>query len=52
MKFENEEDLSFFPQCVLENKMMTSLLADKVIVKNKIIKNFMNEIINPPCNSL
>ena len=30
--------------------MMTSLLADKsVIIKIKIILNFMNEIINPPC---
>ena len=33
--------------------MMMSLLADKlVIVKIKIIVNNMNEIINPPCNSL
>ena len=32
--------------------MMTSLLADKsVMMKIKIIMNFMNEIINPPCNS-
>ena len=48
-----EENLSFFPQCVLENIMMTSLLADKlVIVEIKMKMNFMNEIINPPCNSL
>ena len=57
MSFENEENLRLFPQCILENmmimKMMTSLLADNsVIVKIKIIMNFMNEIINPPCNSL
>ena len=56
MSFENEEDLSLFPQCILENMMiilMTSLLADKsVIVKIKIIMNFKNEIISPPCNSL
>ena len=53
MKFKNEENLSFFPQCVLENIMMTSLLADKsVIVKIKIITKFMNEIKYPPCNSL
>ena len=53
MKFENEENLSFFPQCVLDNIMMTSLLADKsVLVKVKITMSFMNEIINPPCNSL
>ena len=53
MKFEIEKDLSFFPQWVLDSTMMTSLLADKlVIVKIKIILNFMNEIINPPCNSL
>ena len=33
--------------------MVTSLLADKsVIVKIKIKMNFMNEIINPPCDSL
>ena len=33
--------------------MMTSLVADKsVTVKFKIILNFLNEIINPPCNSL
>ena len=52
MKFRNEENLGFFPHCVLENIMMTSMLADKsVIVKIKIIMNFMNEIINPPCNS-
>ena len=45
MKFENEEVLSSFPQCVLEKFMMTSLLADKlVIVKIKILMNFMNEI--------
>ena len=32
---------------------MTSLLADKsVIIRIKIIMNFMNEIITPPCNSL
>ena len=32
--------------------MMTSFLADKsVIIRIKIIMNFMNEIINPPCNS-
>ena len=31
---------------------MTSLLADKsVIIRIKIIMVFMNEIINPPCNS-
>ena len=48
MKFKKGENLSFFPQCVLENIMMTSLLADKsVIVKIKIIMNFMNEIIIP-----
>ena len=57
MSFENEENLSLFPQCILENMlmmvMMTSLLADKsVMLKIKIIMNFMNEIINPPCNSL
>ena len=53
MKFKNEEDLSFFLQWVLENIMMTSMLADKsVIVKNKIKMKFMNEIVNPPCNSL
>ena len=53
MKFENEEKLSFFPQGFLENIMMTSLLADKsVIIEIKIMMNFMNEIINPPCNSL
>ena len=53
MRFENGKKLSFFPQCVLENIMMTSLLADKsVIIENKIILNFMNENINPPCNSL
>ena len=59
MRFGNEENLSFFPQCILENimmmmmMMMMSLLADKsVILKIKIIMNFMNEIINPPCNSL
>ena len=57
MSFENEENLSLFPQCILENMMvmimMTSLLADKsVIIKIKIIMNFMNEIINSPCNSL
>ena len=47
------EKLSFFPQCVPENLMMTSMLADKsVTVKIKIIMNFINEIINPPCNSL
>ena len=33
--------------------MMTSLLAEEsVIVKNKKLMNFMNEIMNPPCNSL
>ena len=33
--------------------MMTSLLADKsVMVQIKIILNFMNEIINPPGNSM
>ena len=33
--------------------MMTSLLADtSVIVKFKIVTNFMNELINPTCNSL
>ena len=54
MRFENEECLSFFPQCVLESMMMmTSLLAEKsVIVKFKKIMNSMNEIINPPCSSL
>ena len=32
---------------------MRALLADKsVIVKNKIILNFMNEVINPSCSSL
>ena len=52
MKFENEENLSFFPQCVLENIMLTSLLVDKsAILEIKIILNFMNEIINPPWNS-
>ena len=45
--------MSFSPQCVLENIMMTSLLADKsIIVKIKMIMIFMNEIINPPCNLL
>ena len=57
MSFENEENSSFFPQCILESIlmmiMMMSLLADNsVIMKNKTILNFMNEIINPPCNSL
>ena len=57
MSFENEGKLSLCPQCILENMMvmvmMTSLLADKsVMLKLKIIMNFMNEIINPPCNSL
>ena len=53
MKFGNEEFLSLFPQCVLENIMMTSMLAHiSVIVKIKIIMNFMNEILNRPCNSL
>ena len=53
MKFKNEGNLSFFPECVSENFMMTSMLADKsVIVKVEIIMNFMTEIINPPCNSL
>ena len=52
MKFENEENLSFFPQCVLENIMLTSLLVDKsAILEIKIILNFMNQIINPPWNS-
>ena len=52
MGFENEENLSFFPQCVLENIMMTSLLVDKSVkIEIKKIMNFMNEIINPPCNS-
>ena len=54
MRFENEENLNFFSQCVLENMMMMlmSLLADKaIIIKIEIIMNFMNEIINPPCNS-
>ena len=52
MKFKNVENLSFFPDCVAENIIMTSLLADKsVIVEIKIIMNFMNEIVNPPCNS-
>ena len=33
--------------------MMTSLLADKsVTVKLEIKMNFLNEISNPPCNSL
>ena len=48
--------IEFFPQRILEKMMMiimmTSLLADKsVMIKIKIIMNFMNEIINPPCNS-
>ena len=55
MGSENEENLSLFPQCILESlmiRMMTSLVADKsVMIKNKIIMNFMNELINPPCNS-
>ena len=55
MNLENEENLSLFPQYILENMMMimmTSLLAHKsVMIKIKIIMNFMNEIINPPCNS-
>ena len=56
MNFEKEENLSLFPQYVLENMMMIvmmrSLLEDKsVIMKIKKIMNFMNEIINPPCNS-
>ena len=56
MNFENEKNLSLFPQYVLENMMMmimmTSLLADKsVTMKIRKIMNFMNEIINPPCNS-
>ena len=52
MKYRIGKSLSFFPQCVLENIMMTSLLADEsVIVKNKLIMNFMNEFMNPPCNS-
>ena len=33
--------------------MLTSLLAHKlVIVKLKLVLNFMNEIINPPCENL
>ena len=33
--------------------MLTSLLAEKSVkLKIKIIMNFINEIINPPCNSL
>ena len=41
MKFENEENVSFFPQFVLENIMMTSMLADKsVTVKIKLIMTF------------
>ena len=53
MKYKKEENLSFFPQCVLENIMIASLLADKsVIIKIKIIMNSKNEIINPPCISL
>ena len=57
MSFENEEKLSLIPECIFENMMMmvmmTSLLADKlVMLKIKIIMNFMNEIINAPCNSL
>ena len=53
MKLQNEESLSFFPQSVLENIMMTSLLADKSVkLEITIILNFMNEIINPACNSL
>ena len=57
MNFENEQNLSLFPQCIFENMMMmimmTSLQADKsVMIKFKMIMNFMNEIINPPCNSL
>ena len=33
--------------------MTTSSLAEKsVVMKIKIIMNFMNEIINPTCNSL
>ena len=50
MKFRNEENSSFFPQCVLEIIMMTSLLADKLVILE--IKIIMDEIINPPCNSL
>ena len=57
MNFENEEKLSLFPHCILENMMMmammTSLLADKpLMLKIKIIMNFMYQTINPPCNSL
>ena len=53
MKFKYEENLSFFPHYVLESFMTTSMVADKsVIVKIKILMNFMNEIINPPSNSL
>ena len=53
MKIKNEENLSSFLQCVFENNMMTPFLADKsVIVKSQLLMNFMNEIINPPCNSL
>ena len=40
-------------QRIFECIIMTSLLADKSVkVKIKMIMNFMNEIINPPCNSL
>ena len=52
MRFKNDGNLSFFLQGVLENMMMTSLLAGKsIIIKTKIVMNFMNEIIDPPCNS-
>ena len=52
MKFKNEEKLSFYPQCVLEKFMMASVVADKsVIVKVKLIVNFINEITNPPSNN-
>ena len=44
--------MSFFLNVSL-NFMMTSMLADEsVIVKVKKTMNFMNEIINPKCNSL
>ena len=53
MKFINEENLSFFPQCIFDNILMTSLLADKsVMVKVKVNMNVMNEVINPPYNIL
>ena len=53
MIFENEENFSFIPPCILEIMMMTSLLADKSFkIEIKTLLNFMNEIINPPWNSL